>query len=103
MMPVSTMLVSSREDFPRRPGIVIHDPEAIRVQSTARPRGYWGRDKSRGREENQQLSFDKAESISSVPQNCGRVGQKTRSPTKRSPDVMDEQKEKCSNKHFGAF
>lgn len=29
--------------FPKRPGTIIHDTEAVKAHSTARPRGSWGR------------------------------------------------------------
>lgn len=61
LLTVSAMMASSWEDSPsRRVGLVIHDLEAARAQSTARPRDF----RRRGHGRHHRQSSDKAETSS---------------------------------------
>lgn len=86
-MIVSTNMASFHEGSSGRLGFIIHDPEATKAQSIARPRGCRGR----GRRRSQEQSFDEAGSMTSTPQD-----QNARSPTKRSLDSINEKKKGVS-------
>lgn len=70
-MIISTMMVSSWESSPRGPRIIIHELKAVKAQSSTRSGGSEGQ----GWRENQQQSFDDAESMTSAPEDSdGRAG-----------------------------
>lgn len=79
--------------LPQDTRIIIHNSEAARAQSTAKPTG----SKGRGRGGNQQQSSNEADSVGSITQ--GHGGQAEHEvPNEEVPNLVDYQKKKSAKK-----